>query len=383
MNKTNKKLILSLLSISMSLNMIFASFASLEIDPFNHVYRHENRVDKSLLDDNIINFEEISDLIFNYNPIVRNLWNNFEVNKETDDIADDYYDLADSLEGMDTGSDIGNAQASAQAKGLRVSGDNSVVDSNINYLNNIKVEKSLILATELAMINYHKAILDEKKAKKSMEELTRSINSAKLNYEYGNLTKSELLKKESEYKKAEANLISKESEVINYKRNVYINCGYNMSSDAIITEVPHADINVLKNIDYKNDLNKAFETNLQYEIYKRSLENSRSEEMKNTNTINVNNAKRFIENDLETKSRNIIDAIASYDAAICELDDNKNAYSAAENKYKDGNISKNEYETAKYNYEVSEYNINLAKYDIDIAYINYLEAVNGLASAGN
>ena len=140
------------LSLLIVFSMVMSSYAKWDESLFDHLYRH---VDKSttILNDKIIEFSEIEDLVFHQNPTMRNAWLVFKANKDVNDTSDTYYDQADALEFV-TGDDATDASNAAKAQGLRIMGDNNADDSNTNYLNNVLQEKNIVLDTKLAFINF-------------------------------------------------------------------------------------------------------------------------------------------------------------------------------------------------------------------------------------
>lgn len=359
-------------------------YADVEVDPFKHIYRHVDK-ETTILDDNTITFYEIEDLVFHNNPIVKNLWNNYDIKDELDDISDRYYEAADSIEGVGD-DEVTEASNYAKAVGLRIQGDNNVNDKNISYLENLIQEKTIIYNTQVAYISYQKAMKNSEKATKNKEEAVRTLDSSTTNFNLGNITRSEHLKTRNNYSSTNANVIIADNELLRCKREILINCGFGMDDAIEIFPQGHVDtsaVDVALSLGLDNNTAIAMNNNLKYEIYKRSLQNARTEEVKNTYKINVDNAKNYISSDIKKKYLDLQDAYTEYKNKKSDINYFKNEYDSSITKKNEGLISDNEYKTYKYNYDISLIDAEIAYYDLDIAYLAYLSAIEGLANAGN
>lgn len=355
------------------------SFAKWDEDLFTHLYRHVDKEGVNL-NDGIIEYREIDDYIFHKNPSMQNAWAVFETNKDINDTSDYYYDLADDLEGQ--GDDEATlAQNSARAQGYRISGDNVVDDSRTRYLSNIRDEKKIILDTKISFINYHKSIVSLKKAEAALESGRITYESAKLNYELGNMTKTDYLKAESEYKQAKASLDLAKSDVVTNKRNVLINCGYDMNDNIELGNIMHVSS---EEVDARNDFSDkqvALENNLRYQIYGLQMENSHSDETKATTKINIDNAKSFISNDVDSKYNAMHDCHTAIYTGALAYKTAEDDYAFALASYEQGAISRKELNLAKVNVDVTRLDTELKYFDLDIAYENYMASIDGLAKA--
>lgn len=368
---------MSLVLFLMAVDIVWAKW---DESLFDHLYRHVDKA-TTILDNDIIEFSEIEDLVFHKNPTMRNAWLVFKANKDVNDTSDTYYDQADALEFV-TGDDATDASNAAKAQGLRIMGDNNADDSYTNYLNNVMQEKNIILDTKLAFINYHRSVIALQKAEKTIQEASRQLDSGKINYEMGTLTKTELLKLENAYKEAEADLILQKSNVLTYKRTVLINCGYNMLDDIQLGNIVHV---TSEQVDSHNDFydkKTAIENNIQYQIYQKKVENSRSESAKVNNQTNLENAVNAISNDIDKKYHDMHDGMVALYTSALNYEYAKDNTVKATSSYEQGAISRKDYNTIVYNEEVARIDGELKYFDLDILYETYIAAVDGIASAG-
>lgn len=358
---------------------------SLNITAYEHLYKIRSSEEKNRLSDNIIYFDEIDDIISLYNPTVQNNWNSYEANKSSTDVYNDYMDAYDSLDSLasSTDNEVQAAMYRAQADAMKINADNNVVDSTVNFLNYYMLEKNLVLATKTLLINYYKYGIEEGKANANLKEANRKYETAKNNFDVGNITRVEYLLAAKNVDDARANMISANSKVKNAKRNLLINCGKSVTDEVIVMQPSLVSPDFIKGINISVDTIKAINNNIQYEIYKRQYENASSTEMKNQNQINMSSAENYIRADVEKKYSDLNDQLSIYNTELINLEYVKDEFKLAENSFSMGSISEKEFETARYNKNIADFNLTIANYDLAIAYQNYLATVNGLASAGN
>lgn len=350
-----------------------------------HIYKLRSNEELQKLNDNTIEFDEIDDLVNTYNATVRNNWNSYDANKDNYDIYDAYYDAYENLDALASSaeSEVQAAMYRAQADSMRMSADNNVLDSTINFLNYYIVEKNLCLSTKTLFINYYKNNINIQIKNEELNEAKRQFESAKLNYEEGNITRVEYLSKLKTLRTAEADLSLASSNMISSKRNLIINCGKSLDSNTEIGDIKHITIDDISKISLYDDTIKAIDNNYQYDIYKRQLNNAMSKEMRTQNEINVEYAPNFIKSDVEEKYYQLMDshtALYSYQTAY---DYQEQLRVSSQKEYLQGKISEKEYKTAVYEAKIASLNCLVAQFDLDIAYENYKAVVSGLANAGN
>ena len=383
-NKIIKKQMCFILIIIVFMTNINTYYAK-EYNPVSHIFKNRSQAELALLNDNVVAFDEIDDLINLYNTTVRNNWDKYENNKDSNEVYDDYMDAYDSLDALaqSADSDVQAAMYRAQADAMLINADNNVNDSTINFLNYLIIEKNLCLSTKTYFINYYKYLLNKQVADENTNEAQRQYDSAKVNYDVGNMTRIDYLSKLKSLKDSEANVLNAQSNIDNCRRNLLLNIGKYSFENITFADVPMIDADKYNQINLENDIKLAIENNYQYDIYKRQVANSKTDEIKKQYQVYVDSAENYIRTDVEKKYSSINDAIISLMSYMNDLDYQKENELTAKNEYSNGNISSKEYGTASYEKKVAEYNVKIAQYDLQIAYQNYYAAINGLAKAGN
>lgn len=367
-------------------SLIFSNMAfSKEYNIAQHIYKLRTQEELNKLNDNKIEFNEIDDLVNTYNATVRNNWNTYEANKDNQDIYNDYYEAYDNLDALaqSADSDVQTAMYRAQADAMRINADKNVVDSTINFLNYYIVEKNICLATKTLFINLYKNNIEQQIKKAELDESKRQFDSAKLNYDEGNLLRVDYLQALKNWRATEADYALLNSNIISAKRNLMLNCGKNITDNVEFGEVRHINIEDIQKINLSEDTKNAIENNFQYEIYNRQYDNSRTVEMQNQNKINIEHAPNYIKADVEEKYYALIDANTSLYTYQTTYEYQEQSRKVAQNEYLQGKISEKQYKTAVNDAYIANLHSVIAQYDLDIAYENYKAVVSGLANAGN
>ena len=353
-----------------------------EIDPQRHINRMYNKDLKNKLSENVIKYEDIEDLISLYNPEILNLWNNWENNKSSNDVYNDYMNAADNLYYSASGQESAMQEGMlyAQADAMRIQADKNVSDSYTNFLTNYLSEKQLTLSTKILFLNYQKSLYDIQSANLAVEDAIRNEETALNALNYGSGTQIEYLTAKKSTIDAKSNLLLSESSSKTYLRNLIANCGKDSSDSIYVHPILLNDAINANNISLNNDYELAMKNSIQYEIYKRKLENARTDEVKREYEVLVNAAPQNLYTDLELKYQNILDALDSDYNALVALSLATDNYEKANNEFSNGNISVKELKKADYNLSIAKLNVQSSKYNLKIAIENYNYVVLGFGN---
>lgn len=351
------------------------------ISPDAHIYRYDNK--KGSLSSSSIDYENIDSYVHYYNPEVLNYWNDWENNKSSENIYDDYVAAADNLYASagSSDSDLQAGIANAQGDAMMIQADKNVVDSYVNFLDYYLKEKKLVLATKILDINYHKSEYEVLNAEEEYNEAVRKEESADNALKYGSGTEVEYLTAKKQTIDARSSKVAAESSRKTYMRNLLINCGMAYDADIFIAPFDLEEGIDVSNINLENDYQYALAHNVQYEIYRRKRNNARTTEVQKEYDILIEAAPKNIYNDLETKYSNILDLVETkYNREIAYSLALSN-YTKAQNEYSAGNISEKEYMTFETNVRKALYNLAMVKYDFKIAFEEYNASVMGYGNS--
>ena len=352
----------------------------LDLKPENHIRSIYSNGKKDELKKEEVHYDDIEDLIHLFNPEILNNWNNWENNKSVQDIYDNYQAAADKLYNgaSSQDSDLQEAMLSAQGIAMQIQADKNASDSYTNFLTNYLIEKQLVLQTKIIDLNYQKSAYELIKANDALEEAKNKESLATNSLNAGSGTQIDLLNAKKAVADARSNQVLAESNQKTNKRNLLIYCGKQANDSVYIAPVDFiVDANKVMSININDDYQHALSHNIQREIYRRKIDNARTEEVKNELKISYDASSEKIYNDLEKKYSDILDAIDTVNNRQISLNLANSNYTKANNEFAHGNISEKELRTASYEVKVANSNLVIANYDLKIAYETYNDAVKG------
>lgn len=348
------------------------------------IYRTYDAETKKKLDDNVIEYDEIEELVHNYNPNIMSMWNTYKKNKTSTEVYDDYIEAYYNLmaAGDSSDSDAMKARMYAQAYSMKILADNNVSDSMISFMQNELDEIKIYLDTKKKYLNYFITNYNYLLAIENEKEATRLAESSKIKYQVGVDTEISYLQAQKNSDDAKANLALAESNKNVAEKNIKIVCGKSTGKDISIGEEPQVDIIAISTINLESDIKKAIDNNINMKLYKRSFNNANTDEIEKHYEILINYANEEITNTvkslystLQNQNLSLLTKTASYLLFVEQL--NKGKIDLA-----NGKISAGDFASLEYNVNVAKYQIDIQKLNLISAYEDYKYAVErGTASA--
>ena len=383
-----------ILSFSISLDIFAAEVTNPEnilnpadndevVDTNAFIYKKYDEKTKKELEDNVINYDEIDDLIHEYNPNVLSWWNSYKNNKTATEVYDDYMDsynrIMDSADSSE--SDAAAARLYAQAYSMKMLADNNTNDSIINFWNYQIDEIKLCLDTKKKFINYYITNYNEKIAELNVAETRRLANAANVKRQVGLETELTYLQSNKNADDAVANLDLAKTNHDVAEKNLKIACGQSISNDVVVGDMPDARVNI-NAINLLDDIEIAKLNNIYLKIYNRALKNSNTDEMKNYNQILIDYANEAIASSVKNYYdvlNNQVSSLTTRETSSALMDQQ---LSKAKADLANGRISDADYQTSVYNAEVSKIQVDIQLLNVLSAYEDYRYAVYmGIAEA--
>lgn len=348
------------------------------------------------LQDNRLEYEEIPDLIHEYNTTVIN--NRIDYRdyrgKDRKDIAKRYRDTAkdirDSIEypGDPTDMSYSSMMMAAQtsettAKNLEEMADNNVDDEQVIRLQYEQVEQNLVLNTRLNLISYYQKLLNQKLTEENEKLLQLQYEVVQNQEAAGTATQLEVINARQAIEQQASTAITDSRETETLKQQICVATGWNYNAAPEFGPLPEFDPAMIYGIDLEADKAKALETNYTLKINRRKYENSTSANTKKTLEETIRDNQQKISSDIQTKYNTLLNAAVSYEVAQTEETVAAQNLAAMETKFQTGMASRLEYQQEQYNLASKTNAIENAKMAMFTAWVNYEGAVNGLASAAS
>lgn len=341
------------------------------------------------LRDNTLEYEEIPDLIREYNSTVQNNMISYGDyrGKDANEIADDYREAAQTLYDSvvwPSEDDTGYAMlysaaetAQAQARQLEKMADENVSDGMIIKWQYDQVEASLSSTAQNLMSQYYQLLENRKTAEAGKELAEASLRSVETQASLGMATENDVLTAREAVKTAEAGVISAESNIQSVKQNLQVMTGWAYNSEPEIAQMPPVDVTRIDAMNPETDLEKALENNYTLLIAKRTLENTSDAANQQIQRQTIANTEQQIASGLTDLYSQVLQARNTYDQARSALELEEKNMAAAETKYGLGMISRLEYLQARNAYVESQANFRIQELALQSAMDAYDWALRG------
>ena len=345
------------------------------------------------LRDNKLEFDEISDLVHEYNPTVVQNEISYKdyLTKNRDDVAQDYYDKANEIysnisypdsDDANYGSGVAAAlRNEQQAKSLMEQGDENTDDQATMRLQYDQAEAKLAKQAQGLMITYWTQYYNLDGQKARIEQAKLSYQSEQNRLAAGMSTQSKVLSAKESVSNAEAALVTAESNLASTKESLCLMLGWGYGADVEIAELAEPDQSKIAAIDVNADIQTALENSYAYRLTKKQLTNARTDGVKEKLTETEKNQRETISNSVKSAYDSLLLAQSSYEQAQSALALQEVSMKSADAKLAAGTITKNTYESQKASYTTAQVTAQTQKLSLLQAMVDYDWTVNGLASA--
>lgn len=345
------------------------------------------------LRDNKLEFDEISDLVHEYNPTVVQNEISYKdyLTKNRDDVAQDYYDKANEIysnisypdsDDANYGSGVAAAlRNEQQAKSLMEQGDENTDDQATMRIQYDQAEAKLAKQAQGLMITYWTQYYNLDGQKARVEQAKLSYQSEQNRLAAGMSTQSKVLSAKESVSNAEAALVTAESNLASTKESLCLMLGWGYGADVEIAELAEPDQSKIAAIDVNADIQAALENSYAYRLTKKQLTNARTDSVKEKLTETEKNQRETISNSVKSAYDSLLLAQSSYEQAQSALALQEVSMKSADAKLAAGTITKNTYESQKASYTTAQVTAQTQKLSLLQAMNDYDWAVNGLASA--
>ena len=346
------------------------------------------------LQDNTLEYDEIADLVHEYNTTVLNNRVSYRdyLGKDRDDVARRYRDAAqelrDNIEYPDDPTDTSYATMlmaaqlnETQAKSLEEQADNNVDDSQSIYLQYEMVEANLVLATKLNLIAYNQKLLSNGLTEENRSLLEAQYQAVQVQASVGSATQTDVLNARQALEQLEITSISDAKETQTLKQQICLAAGWNYDADPVFGELPQVDPAQIAAIDLEADKARALENNYTLKISRRQYENSTSSATRENLQNTIRDNEQNIASDITSKYQSLLEAQSSYNLALTQQAVEAQTLAAVQQRFQTGAASQLEYLQESYNMSSRNTAVETAALSLLSAWETYQGAVNGLASA--
>ena len=345
------------------------------------------------LKDNVMEYDELADLVHEYNPTVQNNRVEYQdyYDKDQDDISNEYFkkaaDAADAVQ-YPNDEDGGYAAKYADAmmaevtiRSMRQQGLDNLDDGEIKGMTFARTEASTVQAVQKSMIAYNQYQLQLKQARENRKYLEAVYNSVQTKAQAGVVTQSDVLTAKQNMLDVDTTIAQLERSLQDTRQSLCVATGWRYDAEPEIRSIPQANLSAISELNPSADKETALAANYTLKINERKLNNSQDKTSTQKLQIAINDNRQKINSDIDLAYNAILQAQVSYQQALAELDVETKNMETANRKRQSGSISDLQYLQQENAYVQKQVNAELRNIDLFQAMETYQWNVKGLGSS--
>ncbi|WP_394524901.1 hypothetical protein [Lacrimispora sp. JR3] len=356
----------------------------------------------SKLNDQKIEFDELSNLVRYFNPDLQNTVDSIYQNVENAEY------IYGAMRGIETKNDIEALEEQAKAlKNTGVTDENGVplymvyegtvksLRSNADAMQrtlkklkqpNSKINFSITQVTrqyeyfaDQVMIGYNSAVANRALLQKAAEISNLAYEAQKLGQQIGTATQTDVLAAQKEVLSAQSSLLSLDHTIDDLRRSLGLMTGYSADKVPEIGGLPELDMQVIASLDLEADTAKAIGNNYTLINLRRAPSNKTTTGMKNKQD-SVSEGEQGVAVTMQAYYQAVKQAKTAYEAACTAYDKAVLDQGKAERSFQLGILNKIAYLQSQMAFLQAEGNKESAYSDLYQAYTTYQWAVKGVIS---
>lgn len=345
------------------------------------------------LQDQTIEFDELSDLIRYFNPDIRNIadsagseisnqqyiYNEMRLNiRDLNDNAQSLKDsgATDSQEGEQTYMALKGAvkdlSKGAETLNKVIKRIDSGVEKNVDHYS-----KTFSSAVGQIMIGYNSALANRAIVQKVLDISLAGYEAQSLSFQQGMATEADLLAANKGVLAAQASLEQLDNTIDGLKRSLCLMTGYSADAEVQIGGVPQLDLSLISSLNLEADTAKAVGNNYDLIEKRRGASGQTTTGIK-TKEAGLSEGEQNITVAMQSYYQGILQAKSAYDAACTSYEKAVLEKNKADRSYQLGMVSKLGYLQAQMAFLQAEGTKESAYNTLYQAYDTYQWAVNGI-----
>lgn len=348
------------------------------------------------LQDNKIEYDEIADLVHEYNATVQK--NAIDLSKfrkdygeSNDEWANRYRELADDLEASLSYPDVDDTSYASimtaivtsemQIDNWRKSADEAVDDYMTYYYNYASAEAMLTSNAQQQMIAYYVNQLQLELDQKNQELMNETYQSVQTQQSLGMATDVDVLSAEENLRNANKAILDDQNTIENNQEKLFVALGWKHDDRPEVGALPEPDLNRIVSMNPAVDKEQAVENSYTMKVNKRKLENAKSSDTRETLEKTIREDTQTIGASVTSSYQNVLAAKASMELKEAQAQLQEKTMQTTERQYQLGMIGRLDYLNRKYAYDSAVIQAQTAKYNLLQAIQSYEWVLNGLANA--
>lgn len=332
------------------------------------------------LRDNVLEYEEIEDLVYEYNTTVLNNAQTYNRENARDrrEVVKEYMDQA--ADALDAYTYTSSPDLLVAANRAEQAAENNVLegDRTASMIGYKQTEKGIAKQAQTAMNTYYKLQYQLTALEKNRELLAATVGSVQGRQSQGMATYAEVLNAQQNVQSADAQIIAMKSQIEDTRQNLIIMLGWKQGDMPEIRPMPAVQMDRISAMNVEEDTRTALGADYTLQLDQRKMNNSITDANKNIYKKTVEEDKQKIAAAVNDGYQKVIQAKSSYDEAVLNLEVETKNWNAANTKYQLGSISRMEYLQAEAGLVQAQMDREVKNLDLFQAMENYDWIIKGV-----
>ena len=301
--------------------------------------------------DNTLNYEEINELVHNFNPAITSAWSNLNdsidlMDTIVDNLKSRQREMADLKQDAQASKDYGNYGYFYMQEMILQKASNTLADSTDKLRRPVTAsnrplrvaERQAASGAKQLMIAYNALLRQRAIVAESVQMYEKLFQDTQLMQVQGLATATDVLKVQSSLLSSQSTLATIDTNLIQLKENLILLCGWKAGADPVIGETPAADLSRIDAMDPDADLTKAIANNVSIIDFHHEKHDHSSTAMEARDATEAEMYQNLLTN-LKQQYQTILADKAAYEGAVSGLQAAEMTKNAADVQYRLGMLS--------------------------------------------
>lgn len=339
----------------------------------------------SRLRDDVLEYDEIADLILEYNTTVAGNRIAYQKtkNKDLDDIKQQYRDVAGSYssQAADATTEIEAITYEMQEREAQIKADDNVDDGENDRLAYAREEAVLVRKAQTLMNTYNQQLIQLELEESSLRFAGQQLNSVIVQQGQGLATTADVLSARQAVQSGEAAIINLTGQIEDSRLSLIIMTGWKQDTAPQIEGIPQVEPERIMALDPAADRETALQNDYSLNIERRRLQHSESQSNIDLYTTNVKKTEETVKSAVDLGYQAVLQSYTAYEQGQTALNLANTNLESGRRKYQAGTLGQLELSSLEYKQKNAVTTFSLREMELFQALENYDWLLNGLASS--
>lgn len=337
------------------------------------------------LRDNVLRYDEIADLVHEYNTTVAANRAEYQRTKRktVKDVSQDYRDAAARLQDQAryAENDVAAVTAEISRKQAEMNASDNVDDGENDRLAYAKTEAGFVKEAQQLMNTYHQLLLKRQLEESNTNYQQKLLNSASVRQGAGTATTVDILNAQQSVYNSQAEIINLDAQIEDTRQNLAIMTGWKNNSTPEIEGMPALDLSQIDRMNLEADKETALQNDYSLQIERRRRDHATYSDSKNLYETKVSKLEESTKSAVDLGYQKVLQTRTAYEQAQLSFTVANNNLNTGARKLQVGMLSQLDYEDLAYKQQTAQTNYQLKEMELFQTIKDYDWLLMGLASS--